>query len=137
MTTTHSIQRGKRYRRLIYGLIAFGVISLLGGMALDRSLAGLVVYAIAVVVAVGTIVYVRFWSPISLADERECELERRASYLTVQLFGFLGLFAFIALLLLDATGYRPLGATAETLLYAYAGITLTWGAIYVALRYRS
>lgn len=136
MTSIHPIQQGKRYRRLIYGLIALGIVSLWAGMAIDRSFVGLVVYAVAVVTAFGMLMYVRFRSPISLADEREHELEKRASHVTVQLFGYIGLFAFIALFLLDATGRYVLGTVETTLLYAYAAITLTWGAIYVALRYR-
>lgn len=136
MTSIHPIQQGKRYRRLIYGLIVLGIVSLWAGMAIDRSFVGLVVYAVAVVTAFGMLMYVRFRSPISLADEREHELEKRASHVTVQLFGYIGLFAFIALFLLDATGRYVLGTVETTLLYAYAAITLTWGAIYVALRYR-
>ena len=136
MATTRPIQDGRKYRRLIYGLIAVGIVSLLAGTAIERSLAGLVVYALAVLGAFTTILLVRYRSSAVLQDEREHRLEQRASHITFQLFGYLGLFAFIGLFFLDATGQVPLGTTAETLLYAYAVICLTWGAFYAGLRYR-
>lgn len=136
MTTTEPIRDGRRYRRLILGLVTVGVAGLLVGMGVQRTLAGLVVYALAVVGAFGTLLYARLGSSVALQDEREAALERRASHVTIQLFGYLGLFAFVALFLLDATGARALGAAEETLLYAYAAISLTWGAVYLWLRYR-
>ncbi|WP_435077537.1 DUF2178 domain-containing protein [Halococcus sp. AFM35] len=137
MTTARPIQRGKRYRRLINGLFAVGIVSLLAGMLIEQTLAGLVVYTVAVLGAIGTTTVLQYRSSVSLQDERERELGRRASSITFQLFGYLGLFTFIALFLLDATGRYPMNETAVTLLYAYAVICLTWGAIYTALRYRS
>jgi uncharacterized membrane protein len=136
MATTQPIQDGRKYRRLIYGLIAVGVVSLLAGTAIEQSLVGLVVYALTVLGAFATILFVRYRSSAVLQDEREHRLEQRASHVTFQLFGYLGLFTFIGLFFLDATGQAPLGTTAETLLYAYAVICLTWGAIYTGYRYR-
>ncbi|WP_162224571.1 DUF2178 domain-containing protein [Halorussus amylolyticus] len=137
MTTTQPIQKGRRYRKLIFGLIGVGIVSLLVGMTVEQSLAGLVVYAVTVGGGVALTLYFEHLSSIPMQDERERELGERASSITFQLFGYLGLFGFVALLLLDATGQRALGSTAETLLYAYAVITLSWGGIYTVLRYRS
>lgn len=135
--TANPVQRGRRYRRAINGVLAVGIVALLVGMVVGQTLAGLVVYAVAVVGGVGATFYLRFGSGVSLGDEREHRLGMRASHVTFELFGYAGLFTFVALFLLDATGYRELGATAETLLYAYAVVTLSWGAIYTVLRYRS
>lgn len=137
MTTVQPIQKGRRYRRLFCGLIGIGIASLLVGTAIDQSLAGLVVYTVTVVTGIAMTLYLQFSSTVRLQDEREQELGQRASSITFQLFGYLGLFAFIALFLLNATGRYPLSAAAETLLYAYAVICLTWGGIYTVLRYRS
>lgn len=137
MTTANSIRSGKRYRRAVYGLIAIGMLGLSTGFLLDRSLPGLVVYAITVLPAVALTLYAQFASPVTLQDERGRELERRASNITFQLFGYLGLFAFVALLLLDATGRYGLTTRTTTLLYAYAVICLTWGGLYLVLRFRS
>ena len=137
MTTTSPIQRGKRYKQAIYGLIAVGILALIVGSLLDRSLPGLVVYALTVLPAVALALYAQLASPATIQDERERQLERRASHVTFQLFGYLGLFVFVALLLLDATGRYAMTARATTLLYAYAAISLTWGGIYLVLRFRS
>ena len=136
MTTTSPIRRGRRYRRAIYGLIAVGMAGLIGGVLLEQSFAGLVVYALTVLPAVALALFAQFASPVTLQDERERELERRASNITFQLFGYLGLFAFVALLLLDATGRYALTTRTTTLLYAYAAICLTWGGLYLVLRFR-
>lgn len=136
MTATHPVQTGRRYRRFMLGVLAVGIVSLFVGIEFDQHLAGLVVYAAAVVVGFGVLLYARLDDSMALQDEREAELERRASHVTFQLFGYVGLFVFVGLFLLDATGQRALGATAETLLYAYAVISLTWGGIYLWLRYR-
>jgi uncharacterized membrane protein len=136
MTTTNPIQQGRRYRRLILGLFAVGIVSLLVGMTVEQSLAGLVMYTVTVVSGVLLSLYVEHLSSVSLQDERERKLGERASHLTFQLFGYLGLFGFIALFVLEATGQRSLRPTEETLLYAYAVITLTWGGICTLLRYR-
>jgi uncharacterized membrane protein len=137
MTTTRPIQKGKRYRRLIYGLFTIAIVSFFIGMLIEQFLAGLVVYTVTGVGGIALTFYLQHRSSVSLEDEREQELGRRASSITFQLFGYLGLFAFITLFFLDALGRYSLSGTAETLLYAYAVITLTWGAIYTVLRYRS
>ena len=136
MMTTNPVRQGRRYRRLILGLVTVGIASLFAGIAVEQSLAGLVVYAVAVVGAMATTAFGRYRSSVTLGDERERELERRASHVTFQLFGYLGLFTFIALFLLDATGRHSIEGATETLLYAYSVISLTWGAIYLGLRYR-
>jgi uncharacterized membrane protein len=119
------------------GLVAVGVAALLVGTAIGRELPGLVVYAATVVGAFAIVAYGRLSDGIALEDEREAELERRASHLTVTLVGFPALFVFVALFLLDATGRMTFPAVAEPLLYAYSVFFLAWGAVYGVLRFRS
>lgn len=135
--TTSSIQRGLRYRRIVYALFAVGIAALLVATAIGRDLAGIVVYAAAVIGGIGATSYLQFDRSVSLQDEREEELGLRASNITFQLYGYLGLFVFVGLFLLDALGRPSIGPAVETLLYAYAAITLTWGAVYTALRRRA
>jgi hypothetical protein len=135
--TTDPVRDGRRYRRLIKGVFAVGIASLFAATAVDRPLPGLVVYAAAVVGGVGMTFYLKYGSPVVLQDERDAALERQASHVVFQLFGYAGLFGFVALFLLDAVGRSALSSTAETLLYAYAAIFLTWGGVYLALRYGS
>jgi len=137
MITSASIRTGKRYRRVIIGLFAIGVLSLIAGEAVGYSLAGLVVYAVTVLTGVCMCLYLHFGTAIPLQDERERGLERRASNTTIYLFAYLGLPAFISLFLLDATGYYRMGPTAEVLLNGFAVLYLTWGGIYALFRYRS
>lgn len=136
MTTTHPIRRGRRYRRLFFGLIAIGVVSFIVGIRIGQTTAGLLVYVGTALGAFATMVFVRFRSSAIMWDERDQALERRASHLTFQLFGYLGWFVFVALFLLDATDERAFAQPETTLLYAYATITLSWGAIYLGLRFR-
>lgn len=137
MTATSSIRRGRRYRRIVLGVFAAGIAALLVGTAIGRDLAGIVAYAVAVIGGIGATLYLQFDSSVTLQDEREEELGLRASNITFQLYGYLGLFVFVGLFLLDAVGRPSIGPTVETLLYAYAVITLTWGAVYTGLRYRT
>jgi len=135
MATTNSIRQGKRYKRLITGLVTVAVVVFLAGMVVDRVLPALVVYAVLSTVSIGLELYVRFASDVPLADERERELHRLASHVTIWLFGYLGFFALLGLFALDVTGARELGTAGQTLLYAFAVVYLSWGAIYVGLKY--
>jgi len=136
MTATSPVQAGRRYRRIVYAILGIAIVSLFAGMLVGQSLAGLVVYAVGVVVGFGLMAFVWYSDSLALQDEREAELGRRASGITFQLFGYLGLFAFVAIFLLDATGHRSMGRTEETLLYAYSIVTLTWGVVYTVVKYR-
>lgn len=135
--TTSPIRSGRRYRRAIIGLVLVGSAALLGGLAADQSLPGLVVYAVAAVAAVGLTVAGRLRESVVLGDEREAQLERRASHVVFQVFGYLGLFGFVALFLLDATGRYAFPDVARPLLRAYAVICLSWLGVYAILRFRS
>ncbi|WP_435194850.1 DUF2178 domain-containing protein [Natronomonas sp. EA1] len=136
MTTTNPVQSGRRYRRLFFGIITIGVVAFLAAMLVGQFLAGLVVYTVAVVAGFALFFYVRFSDSLAMGDERENELERRASHLTFELFGYGGLFTFITLFFLDATGRYTLDGPAETLLYAFAVVSLGWGLVYAVLRVR-
>ena len=120
----------------MFGAITVGVIAIVVGAQIDQYLAGLVVYALAAVTGFGIFAYVRTHDSLAMGDEREAQLERRASHITVQLVAYLGLFVFITLFLLDATGRPSIGPTVETLLQGFTGLFLTWGAVYLWLRYR-
>jgi len=135
MTTT-ALDRGKRYRRLVLGLVAVGVVGLLGATAIDRAPVGVAVYVLAVAGALAATLYGQLSDGVTLGDERSRRFERRASDLTFKLFGYLGLFAFVGVMILDTTGAYTVSTTVATLWQAYGVIALTWGAIYTVLRYR-
>lgn len=137
MNATHSIQRGQRYRRLIMGGMAVGVVAFLAGMLLDQVLAGLVVYAVAGVGGVAALLYLRFLSPVELTDERQVRLQERASNAVVCLFAYAGVPVWIGVFLLDATGHYEIGPTVAGSLYTFGTFYLVLGAVYLALWLRS
>lgn len=136
MTSTTSLERGRRYRRLVLGLVAVGVVGLLAATAVDQAPVGVAVYVLAVAGALGATVYGQLSDGVTLGDERSRQLERQASDLTIKLFGYLGLFAFVGVMILDTIGAYTVSTTVGILWQAYGVIALTWGAIYVVLRYR-
>jgi hypothetical protein len=136
-TNTSAIQRGKAYCKRTWVVYGVGIAALFAGMALDQTLAGLVVYSAAVVAGIGMTVRAESDESMTLTDEREAQLARRASHLTFWGFGYLGLFGFVALFFLDATGTYAFPAAAEPLLLAYPVLVFTWAGIYGALKYRT
>ena len=136
-TSRHPVQRGQQYRRAILGAFAVAVVGLAVGIALDRQLARLVVYAAGCLTGVAGTLYLEYLSPVELYDERGRRHAERASNAVVNLFAYVGLPAFIGLFLADATGVYELGATAAGALYAFSAFYLVWGAVYVLVRFRS
>ncbi|WP_424001998.1 DUF2178 domain-containing protein [Haloarcula salina] len=137
MVTQHPVQAGRRYRRLSLGILAVGVVSLFVGAQIGQYMVGLVIYAVAVVGGFALMGYVWYNSSMTLQDEREATLERRASHLTFRLFGYVCLFAFIGVFLVTEAGYYEPSQTVTTLLYAFSAVSLAWGGIYTGLRFRS
>lgn len=138
MTTTASpIQRGKEYCRRSWIAYGIGITALFLGVVFDQLLAGLVVYTAASLAGMAISAYAHQQDSVTVTDEREEQLALRASHFTFWLYGYLGLFGFIALALLDATGAYEFPEFAEPLLYAYAAITLTWGGVFTLFKRRS
>jgi uncharacterized membrane protein len=133
---TQPVHAGRRYRRFLLGAVVAGVAALLVGAQLGQYFAGLVVYAVAAAAAFGVFAYVRVRDDLAIQDEWEATLERRASHLTMQLFGFAGVFGFVALYVLDAAGRASVGPTVQTLSTVFTVVWLTWGGVYLWLRYR-
>ena len=136
-TSRHPVQRGQQYKRAILGVFTVAVVGLAVGIALNRQLAGLVVYAAGCLTGVAGTLYLEHFSPVELYDERGRRHAERASNAVVNLFAYVGLPAFIGLFLADATGVYELGATATGALYAFSAFYLVWGAVYALVRSRS
>lgn len=137
MTTTASpIQRGKEYCRRSWIAYGIGITALFLGVMFDQLLAGLVIYTAASLAGMAVSYYAHRNDSVKVTDEREEQLALRASHFTFWLYGYLGLFSFIALALLDATGTYEFPAVAEPLLYAYSAVVLTWGGVFTLLKRR-
>lgn len=136
MTQRHPVQRGQHYNRIITAVFAVGFLSFFAGMWLDRTFAGLVVYAVTGLGGVAALLYLQFVSSVELVDEREQQLHERTSGFIVMLFAYVGLPAIIGLYLLDAIGYYTIPPVVWGGIYAFAGLYLSWGVAYLYYRYR-
>ena len=123
-TSRHPVQRGQQYKRAILGVFTVAVVGLAVGIALDRQLAGLVIYAAGCLTGVAGTPYLEYLSPVELYDERSRRHAERASNAVVNLFAYVGLPAFIGLFLANATGVYEFGATATGALYAFSAFYL-------------
>lgn len=137
MTEIPPIQKGQRYNRIVTAVFAAGVLCFFIGMALDQYLVGLVVYSVAGLSGVTALLYLRFVSPVRLADERQQRLHERASGALVTLVAMVGLPVVIGLYLFDATSYYAISPFLWGAISAVGGLYLLWGGIYAVLRYRS
>lgn len=110
---TDWLSKRQTYRRLMFGSIFGGVAVGLVARALDYPVVGEAVYW------VGILAFVVIWkgTDIQLVDEREWELERRASLTALQMVG--------AVLVVGASGSRLLHWLTDVTVP-----TVVWGALY-------
>lgn len=137
MTQDNPVRSGQRYNRIITAVFAVGVVGFLVGMSIDRTFAGLVVYAVTGLGGVAALLYLQFASSVKLADEREQRLHERASGALVMILAYAGLPAVIGLYLLDAVGYYTIPPVVWGGIYAFAGLYLAWGVAYTVVRSRT
>ena len=139
MTRTHtsgasSLAKKRRYRRLMYGVLLGGVgLALLLREVLGYPLVSEAVYW------VGIVGFLAVWqgTSLSLFDERDRALERRASQLTLALLApILALVASAARLLPKLTDYA-VPAELWSALYGVIAVYVVFGVVYLSLRYRS
>ena len=93
---TDRLAKIRRYRRLMYASILVGVAGFVVGVEFDYPLVGLAVYW------AGILGFFVVWrgSSVELFDERDADLERRASHLTVQVAGIVGVLTMTTLVVL-------------------------------------
>ncbi|WP_073307669.1 DUF2178 domain-containing protein [Halobaculum gomorrense] len=123
---TSTVSTRRRYRRLLFGSVGLGVAANVALRLLSYPVAAEAAYW------VGIVGFLAVWqfSPVQLFDERDAELERRASTLT--------LVAAAVVLVLGASGARTLGALGvydappfvEGVLYGYVGLFVVFAVAY-------
>lgn len=111
----------KRYKRIAYGLLGAGIAALFVAVALDRFVLGVACYWAG---GIGMGLVQRF-SPVTLYDERDDAIERRASQTTLTLFAYVFVLGTPGGLVLAETGYVDLPGE-------FYGATWTLFAVYVA-----
>lgn len=138
MTRTRTAERSpldrkRKYRRLMYGFVFGGVaVALLLREVLGYPLLSEAVYW------VGVVGFLAVWQGTSLTlfDERDRSLERRASQLTLKLFApVLVLAASAARVVPKVTDYAVPEAVWPAL-YGFVALYATFGVVYLSLRYR-
>nr|WP_272904775.1 DUF2178 domain-containing protein [Halobacterium sp. TGN-42-S1] len=116
----------------MYGSIAAGVAGFLVAVELDYPFVGLVVYW------TGILAFLGVWkgTSVTLYDERDLELERRASLRTLQIAGGVGLVAMTGLVVADQLPSVAVPEQAVGGFYTISALFVVYGAVYTAVRYR-
>ena len=132
-STADWLRRRRRYKRLMYGSLAAGIIGLFVGSYLDRFLAGVVVYWAGFVGMIG----IWQFSPVELYDERDTAIERKASDYTLGVFAFVLVLGAPGGIALEESGVATLPPAFGGAMWALVAVYAVFGVIYTALRRRS
>ncbi len=135
-TTTPAKQRidkRQRYKRLMYGSLAVGMVGIVAGSFLGQYLVGVLVYW------AGFFGMLAIWqlSPVTLYDERDAELERKASDYTLGVLAIAGVLAIPGLVLLESEGVLTLPAAFDGAALLFVAIFAVFAVIYTGLRLRA
>jgi len=131
-TGTGRLAKVRRYRRLMYACIGVGVGGFLVATEFDYPLVGLVVYW------AGILAFLGVWkgTSVTLYDERDLDLERRASLLTLQIAGAVGLLAMTTLVVTDQLPSVDVPERVVGGFLAISGLFVLYGIVYTVVRYR-
>lgn len=121
----------RRYRRLYWGCLAVAILGFVGGITFSYQLVGLGVYW----AGVAAMLFVWKGTPLQLFDEREQQLDRRASHVTLSIVGAVLIVGGPGQVLLTELGYE-LSAAVEGALFGYAAQFGLFGVVYLAIRLR-
>lgn len=130
---TERLSRQRRYRRLMFGFVAAGVVlGLTLREVLDAPLLGEAAYW------VGIVGFLAVWwgTSVELFDERDRSLERRASHLTVSVFAVVLVVGASAARVLSYTDTYAVPSEVWAVLWGYVALFATFGLAYAWLRYR-
>lgn len=132
-STPEPLARKRRYRRLMVG-------SALGGVAGGLVFRGVLGYPLLgeAVYWLGIVGFLAVWrgTSVTLFDERDAALERRASHLTLTLFAGVLVVGAAAARVLSYTGAYAVPSEAWAVLWGYVAVFATFGVTYAWLRYR-
>lgn len=127
------IERRRRYKRLMLGSLAVGILGLVAGSYLDQYLIGVLIYWAGFFGMLG----VWQFSPVTLYDERDTVLERKASDYTLGVFAFVLVLGAPGGIALEEAGLLTLPAAFGGAMWALVAVYAVFGVIYTLLRRRS
>ncbi|EMA45316.1 hypothetical protein [Halococcus saccharolyticus] len=126
------LSKRRRYRRLSVGCAIGGTLGFVAAANAGYPLVGVGLYWLGFLVLLG------IWrgTAVSLFDERDAALERRASHITLNVIAVAGIAGWPALLVLEETGYYTIPSALEGALFGYAVLFGVFGIAYLWVRYR-
>lgn len=126
------LARRRRYRRLLSLVLAVGVLGFVAAIELGYTLVGVAVYW------AGLLGFVAVWkgTDITLYDERERDIERRASTVTLLVAAVALVTVGPATTALEETGLYDTPAMVEGALFGYVLLFGLFGVVYLTMRYR-
>lgn len=129
---SNRIAKRRRYRRRLYGVMIAGVLGLIAAESAGYPFVGVGLYWLGVIVFFAIL----RGTTVTLFDEREREIERRASHITLLLFGIAMIAIAPALSALSELGSYTAPLAVEGVLFTIAGEAIVFGVVYLWLRYR-
>jgi len=127
------LARQRFYRRLLVGFVVGGVgLGLVLRIGLGYPLVGEAVYWL------GIVGFLAVWrgTSITLVDERDRALERRASQITLAAFGAILVVGASSARVLSYTDTYEVPGMVWTVLWGYVALFGVFGVVYLWLRYR-
>lgn len=138
MTATEStgherLAKVRRYRRLSIACLLVGIAGFLVTSFAGYPLVGIAIYW------AGFFGMLAVWkgTSIELYDEREQELERRASDVTLGIFAFVLVLGAPGAVALEEAGVYETPAAVQGAIWAYVAVFAVFGVVYTYYRHRS
>jgi len=129
-------QARRVYYRVVYAILAIGIVGLLAGLVTGRELLGTIIYCGGAWIGSGIAFLAPKLTDVPLQDERDTELYNRASGLTLGVLFVLGLSVIPAIYVLEAAGrIEPPPEVSGVILLA-SGLFLLWGVAYGIVKRR-
>lgn len=132
-STKHRIETRRRYKRLMFGCLAVGIVGLLIGSFLDQYLIGVLIYWAGFFGMLG----VWQFSSVTLYDERDTAIERKASDYTLSVFAFVLVLGAPGGIMLEEGGVVTLPAAFGGAMWMLVAVYAVFGVIYTVLRNRT
>lgn len=128
--STDRLARRRRYRRLFVGLVGGAVAGSLALRIIGYPLVAEAVYLL----GLAGILAVVFGAPVTLFDERDAALERRASQITIGVFAFVLILGASAARLLPRLTPYEVPPEVRGALYGYVAVFVVFGVAYGYVR---
>lgn len=128
--TRDVLSKRRTYRRLMILAVLAGTLGFMALYDFGYPLVGVGVYWL------GFLAFIGIWrgTSLKLFDERDCDLERRASHVTLTVVALAGILGWPTVEILDQTvGYTP-PPEFDGMLLGYAAMFGVFGVVYAGMR---